>query len=179
MLPPAVRRALANVLALAGAFALVGVAVALLGAGGRGRPWGAAAALLGVTAAIWWLAFRLNRPPRSRGAATGRVVLYEAPMPGVTLSGTPALTVRGARDAVERFIPLEEFEALFGGWALWAAPARPTDEMPGEALGVWRRRTCKRFRRVLRERGATVVVRREPGPAQRPRQFVTRPRPGR
>ena len=174
MLPPALRRALANVLALAGAFALVGCAVALLD-----RVWGTAAVLLAVTAASWWAAFRLNRPPRSLGAATGRVVLYEAPMPGVTLSGTPALTVRGARDAVERFIPLKEFETLFGGWMLWGAPSRPTPEMPGEALGVWRRRTCKRFRRLLRERGATVVVRREPGPAQRPLQLFTRPRAAR
>lgn len=88
-------------------------------------------------------------------------------MQGATLSRTPPLTVRGARDAVERFIPLEEFESLFGGWAIWAPSSRATVDMPGEALGVWSRRTCQRFRRILKERGAEVEVRRDVGPPQR------------
>jgi hypothetical protein len=95
-------------------------------------------------------------------------------MPGVAVSQTPALTIRGARDAVERFIPREEFDDLFGGWMIWAAPARPTPELPGEALGVWGRRTCRRFRRVLRERGATLEVRQEPGPDQRMARYAKR-----
>ena len=171
----AVRRALANALALLGALALIGAAVALVA--GRSPAWGAAATLLAAVGGSWWVAFRLRRSPRSRGAATGHVILYETPLPGVTVSRTPPLTVRGARDAVERFIPLTEFEALFGGWALWAPPARPTADLPGEALGVWSRRTCSRFRRVLRERGAEVELRREPGPEQRIAQLVSRPHP--
>ena len=175
IVPPSIRRALANALALTGAFTLV-AAIVLPGSGvGRDPAWVTAAALMGVTAVIWVIAFRLNRPARSPGAVTGHLVLFEAPMTGVTLSHTPALTIRGARDAVERFIPLQEFEALFGGWALWSAPTTPTTELPGEALGVWSRRNCKRFRRVLRERGATLEVRREPGPKQQIARMVARP----
>jgi hypothetical protein len=164
------RRALSNTFALLGAFALVGVFVAF-----ESRAWTWVVTLTGITALSWWIAFTLNRSPRSQAAATGHIVLFEAPLPGVTLGHTPALTIRGPRDAVERFIPLKDFETLFGGWAVWAAPARPTPEMPGEALGVWSRRTCKRFRRVLRERGAAIDVRREPGPDQRLSQYVSPP----
>jgi hypothetical protein len=114
------------------------------------------------------------RTRRSTGAVTGHVVLFECPM-RQSASDTPALTIRGARDAVERFIPLAEFEQLFGGYAMWARPARRVQEMPGEALGVWSRRTCQRFRRVLRERGATIEVRRETGPEQRLSRLVTQP----
>lgn len=122
-----------------------------------------ALAALALPLALRWR----RRRRRSVGASTGHIVLFETPMSGVTMSRTPPLTIRGARDAVERFIRREEFEGLFGGWALWAPPDEPTIDIPGEALGVWSRRTCKRFRRVLRERGATLEVRREPGPAQR------------
>ena len=178
LLPIALRRALALLLTILGVAALV-VASAELGPGLQGSrgAWVALAALLAFAAVAWWAAFRLTRPARSRAVVTGRLVLFETEMPGVTLSHTPALTVRGARDAVERFIPREEFGALFGGWALWAPPARPIPELPGEALGVWSRRTCKRFRRILRERGATLEVRREPGPEQRLAQLVSRPDP--
>jgi hypothetical protein len=170
-----VRRALANTLALVGAFALVLAIVELVnGRPARAGTWVALGALL-VTATSWWGAVRLNQSPRSQSAASGHLVLFETPMPGVSLGQTPALTIRGARDAVERFIPFQEFESLFGGWALWAPPVRPTPELPGEALGVWSRRTCSRFRRILRERGAVVEVRREPGPEQQLRQLVARP----
>lgn len=108
----------------------------------------------------------LGRSPRSEAARSGHIVLYEHPFPGPTVSDTPALTIRGARDAIERFIPLAEFGTLFGGYVIWRAPAHPTAEIPGEALGVWSRRACKRFRRILRERGATLEVRREAGPVQ-------------
>ena len=93
-------------------------------------------------------------------------MLYEWPMPAPTVSSTPPLTLRGARDAIERFIPIDEFGELFQGVAVWRPPAHPTDEMPGEALGVWSRRACSRLRRVLRERGATLDVRKERGPDQ-------------
>jgi len=170
LLRPPFRRALSNTFALLGAFVLVGAFVTL-DSGSRTS----VVILAGITALSWWIAFTLNRSPRSQAATTGHIVLFEAPLPGLTLSRTPALTIRGPRDAVERFIPLKDFETLFGGWAVWAAPARPTTEMPGEALGVWSRRTCKRFRRVLRERGAAIDVRREPGPEQRLSRFASTP----
>ena len=173
-LPAWLRRSFANLLALTGAFALVGVFVELASfRRGDAGAWYAVAVLVAVTVVCWWLAFTLNRSPRSLGATTGHIVLFETPMLGVAVGQTPALTIRGARDAVERFIPLEEFGDLFGGWMIWAAPARPTRDLPGEALGVWSRRTCSRFRRVLRERGATLEVRREPGPDQRMARYVT------
>jgi hypothetical protein len=168
LLPPWLRRWFANLFALTGAFALIGTLVALESSHPRGEgAWTAVAALLALTAVCWWIAFRLNRSPRSRAATTGHIVLFETPMAGAPLNHTPALTIRGARDAVERFIPLEEFGALFGGWMIWSPATRPTSELPGEALGVWSHRKCKRFRRVLRDRGATIEVRREPGPQQR------------
>ena len=175
LLPSLLRRALADLLALAGAFTLVG-ALAVLGTlvrgGDIGMP-GAAGLMLALTAGSWAAAFRLNRPPRSRAAATGHIVLFEAPMAGARASRPPALTVRGPRDAVERFIPLADFGPLFGGWALWEPAPWPTPDLPGEALGVRGRRRCKRFRRVLRERGATLEVRRERGPEQRLAQLVS------
>lgn len=174
-MPLSLRRLVASLLALLGAFALV-IAVAELGYALQGSQgaWVACGVLLLLAWGSWWAAFRLNRLPRSDAARTGRLVLYEAPMPGVSLGDTPALTIRGARDAIERFIPFQEFEALFGGWALWGPPERPAPELPGEALGVWSRRTCSRFRRILRERGAVLEVRREPGPAQPLKQLVAR-----
>jgi hypothetical protein len=167
---PSFRRALSNIFALLGAFAIVGVFVAL-----ESRAWISAVTLTAITAFGWFLAFKLNRSPPSQAATTGHITLFETPLPGVTLSQTPALTIRGPRDAVERFIPLKDFGRLFGGWATWGPPARPTPEMPGEAIGVWSKRTCKRFRRVLRERGATLDVRREVGPEQRLSQMVSTP----
>ena len=56
---------------------------------------------------------------------------------------------------------------------MWSAPKHPIPELSGPAIGVWSRRTCKRFRRILRERGATVEVRRERGPEQRLSRIVT------
>lgn len=175
-----VRRALSNVLALIGAICAVGAAVAVATALDEGKGLGRWIVGFCVAAvASWWAAFRLNRPPRSRAATTGNLVLYETPFREVSLSHTPALTIRGARDAVERFIPLKEFDALFGGRALWRAPSQPTPDMPGEALGVWSRRTCKRFRRILRERGAAIEVRHEAGPEQRIAQLVAHQAPRR
>ena len=137
--------------------------------------WFGTAILLAVAAGAFRAAWKLGRPPSSRGSVTGHIVLFETPMQERTLSHSPALTVRGARDAIERFIPLDDFQPLFGGYALWRAPSRPTPEIPGEALGVWGRRTCRRFRRILRERGASVEIRRAPGPAQSISRLVAQP----
>ena len=171
LMSPILRRWLANTLALVGAFTLVAAVVA-----GLDRSWYASALLLVITAAGWARAFRFNCPRRSRVGPKGHLILFETPFAGVTTSRTPALTLRGARDSIEAFISLKDFETLFGGWALWAPPRHPVPELPGEALGVWSRRTCGRLRRVLRERGATFEVRREPGPEQRIAQLVTRRR---
>lgn len=119
-----------------------------------------------VLALVAAAARRLTRGPRSRAAITGVIVLYETPMPSDVISRTPALTVRGARDGIERFLTLAEFQDLFGGYIIWSRSNHPSEEIPGEALGVWGRRNCERLRRVLRERGAVVENRREPGPAQ-------------
>ena len=130
------------------------------------------AAMLTLTGAVA-VARRLGR---KRAATTrGHVVLFEAPMPVLSDSDTPALTIRGSAEAIERFISRVELEQMVGGYALWAAAREPTPDLPGQAIGVWGRSTCRRFRRLLRERGATVEVRREPGPKQRITRLVGGP----
>ena len=79
---------------------------------------------------------------------------------------TPPIIAKASREEVERLIQLREFEVLFGGYVLWAPPENPTTEMRGDAIGVWGRRNVTRFRRVLRERGATVVRVLGEGPEQ-------------
>lgn len=115
------RRVAASVLALTGAFTVVGTAVTFgyVVRGGAGA-WPVFAVLSVVTSSSWLLAFRLRRPPRSRAAATGHIVLFETPMPEIMPTHTPALTIRGPRDAIKRFIPLREFQDLFGGGILWS-----------------------------------------------------------
>ncbi len=63
---------------------------------------------------------------------------------------------QGRASFVEEFISREEFQALFGGYAL------SEDQSGCDYIGVWGSRVCKRFRRVLRERGASFQVRSEP-----------------
>lgn len=58
------------------------------------------------------------------------------------------LVCQGRRKFVERFIPKAEFASLFGGYVL------SESRLGTEFLGVWSRRMCQRFRRILRERGA-------------------------
>lgn len=136
------------------------------------RLLGGLAAALTLTGAVA-LARRLAR--RRAATTTGHIVLFEEPMPVLALSDTPALTLRGSAEAIERFISRVELERLLGGYALWAAAREPTPDLPDQAIGVWGRRTCKRFRRLLRERGATLEVRRAPGPKQRITRLVRRP----
>jgi hypothetical protein len=59
---------------------------------------------------------------------------------------------QGRASFVEQFIPKEEFSPLFGGYAL------SEDQSGQDYLGVWGSRVSKRFRRVLRERGASFEV---------------------
>jgi len=63
-------------------------------------------------------------------------------------------TCQGRRLFIERFIPLREFAGLFGGYV------RSADSSGDEFLGVWSHRTCQRFRRILRERGAQFELHR-------------------
>ena len=161
LLPTLLRRAISFTLALLGAGTLV--VAARQGSVGN---WLAFGTLLLAAIGLFWGAIKFARAPRSIGLESGHIVLFETELPGASVTDTPALTIRGARDAIERFIPLAEFGGLFGGYALWHPPAHPTPELPGQALGVWSRRLCKRFRRILRERGATLEVRRERGPVQ-------------
>jgi hypothetical protein len=63
---------------------------------------------------------------------------------------------QGRAAFVREFIPEREFMSLFGGFVLSA------DSSGEEYLGVWSRRMCSRFRRVLRERGAQFEVRTDP-----------------
>ena len=115
---------------------------------------------------VGWIGLQFRRPISSVGFRTGHIVLYETPMWQAVGRFTPPVTNRGARDAIERFIPRAEFGVLFNRVALWRPSSHPCAELPGEALGVWGRRKCQRLRRILRERGASVEVRREAGPPQ-------------
>lgn len=164
---PRIRKVVGDALLLAGALALLVAVVALVGDSPYLAPRGTFALLPASLALVLVGAgVRLRRPAASAAARTGRIVLFEAPLDVGGAPVTAAITIRGPRDAIERFIPLGEFGPLFGGYAIWQPAAEPIPELPGEALGVWGRRTCSRFRRILRERGATVEVRRERGPAQ-------------
>jgi hypothetical protein len=65
---------------------------------------------------------------------------------------------QGSRSFVEQFIPRDEFAALFGGFC------RSDGRDGKEFLGVWGRRKCQHFRRLLRERGAVFeLVKENPG----------------
>jgi hypothetical protein len=60
----------------------------------------------------------------------------------------------GERAFIERYIRLDEFDALFGG------KMRSTDRSgQSEFVGVWGRQAISRFKRVLKQRGAEFVVR--------------------
>lgn len=63
---------------------------------------------------------------------------------------------QGRRAFIEQFIPIQEFDDLFGGYVL------SVDASGVEYLGVRSRRICQRFRRILRERGAQFEVSTKP-----------------
>ena len=95
----------------------------------------------------------------STGGEKGIVYTFNAPLLGYTRS-IPAV-VKCERQWVDQFIPLDEFEELFGGYITW----RPTEEI-GETIGVWGDRNASRFQRTLRERGAEFDVVDNEGPKQ-------------
>jgi hypothetical protein len=74
--------------------------------------------------------------------------------------------IKGSRQWVEQYIPLEEFAELFGGYLIWREPETKTSEMPDEGIGVWGKRKAAKFRRILRERGAVFKVTEEEGHTQ-------------
>jgi hypothetical protein len=78
------------------------------------------------------------------------------------------IVIKADRNWVERFIPITEFETLFGGYITW----QPTEQI-GETLGVWGKRNVSRFRRILEERGADFLVVNGEGPEQHPWVLTT------
>ena len=71
--------------------------------------------------------------------------------------------LQGRAEFVERFISQLEIQRLFGGFI------RSRDWDAGqEYLGVWGVRKTSRFRRILRERGASFTVERCESPPFRP-----------
>jgi hypothetical protein len=59
------------------------------------------------------------------------------------------IVCQGRKSFVENFLLQKEFQELFGGFILSG-----NVETGEEFLGVWGKRKCQRFRRILRERGA-------------------------
>ena len=167
MLAHHTRRTLGGILLFLGACFIALAAVSLQGIAVWGlTPQGAALMYGSMALAIGYMGVRFRRPLASLGFQTGHIVLYEAPMWNGVGRRTAPVTIRGARDAIERFIPCAEFGTLFDRMAVWRPSSHPVEELPGEALGVWGRRKCQRLRRLLRERGASLEVRREAGPPQ-------------
>jgi hypothetical protein len=71
----------------------------------------------------------------------------------VYINGHPTMVSQGPLEAIEKLITRSEFESLFGGYVIHV------DKRGKKYLGVWSVRLCSRFRRILRERGAEIVVR--------------------
>ncbi len=98
---------------------------------------------------------------KSTGGQKGIVYTFESPLLGYTRS-VPAV-IKGELGWVAQFIPVAEFEELFGGYITW----HPTDEI-AETIGVWGKRNITRFRRILRDRGAEFDIVDGEGPTQKP-----------
>lgn len=92
--------------------------------------------------------------------------LYIFPAPWIRDARSIPDVIKGSREWIEEFIPLEEFIDLFGGYVMWRPPQSATDHMPGEGLGVWGTRNVSRLRRVLREQGAEFEIINGEGPQQ-------------
>jgi len=105
----------------------------------------------------------LTKGLRSKSPLGNRGVLYEFEAPVLGFKRSVPAVVKSEIDWVVQFIPVSEFETLFGGYITW----HPTDQI-GETIGVWGKRNVSRFRRTLRERGAEFDVIDNEGPHQRP-----------
>lgn len=82
--------------------------------------------------------------------------------------GSDALTCIATLSALRPFITLAEIEEAFSGYASYR-------QAPWMAryIGVWGRKNCQRFRRLLRERGAEVTIHRERPSNLRLTHYVT------
>ncbi|CAN5504558.1 hypothetical protein BH10ACI2_BH10ACI2_09740 [soil metagenome] len=98
---------------------------------------------------------------KSTSGQKGIVYTFKAPLLGYTRSVTAV--AKSELGWVAQFIPVAEFQELFGGYITW----RPTDEI-GETIGVWGKRNVSRFRRILLERGAEFDIVDNEGPIQKP-----------
>jgi hypothetical protein len=77
--------------------------------------------------------------------------LYEASMRLPFVIRGPSNVAVAERSFVRRFFTLKEMEQEFGGYLHGLSPEH-------SYLGVWSTRTCSRFRRLLRERGAEFNI---------------------
>lgn len=77
--------------------------------------------------------------------------LYEARMKLPFVVRGPSTVAVAERSFVRRFFTLKEMEHEFGGYLHGLSPEHAY-------LGVWSTRTCRRFRRLLRERGAEFNI---------------------
>lgn len=76
----------------------------------------------------------------------------------------------GEASFIERYMHLDDLILPCGGWIAL------TDDVTGRTyLGVWGSRNAKRFRRMLRERGANIAIVRGDQPTRRPLQRHTSP----
>ncbi len=76
-------------------------------------------------------------------------ILYEYESTFYTDGRSEKLVCQGRKDFVEKFVIQREFYELLGGFIL-----SENIESGEEFIGVWGRRKCQRFRRILRERDA-------------------------
>ena len=94
--------------------------------------------------------------------------LYEYRSQLINPSAQTSVVIQGRAEFIERFIPQRELHQLFGGCI------RSRDWDAGqEYLGVWGSREASRFRRILRERGASFTVERSEEPPFRPKVLST------
>lgn len=91
------------------------------------------------------------------------MILYEFRGRIPTLRRSIRVVIRGNREEIENYIHLDEFSELFGGFIIWGSQL-PVELPATQWLGVWGSRTARRFRRILRERGARLTCVRETGP---------------
>jgi len=60
---------------------------------------------------------------------------------------------QGRKSFIEKFVVQKELSKLFGGFVL-----SEDVESGEEFIGVWGKRKCQKFRRILRERGAEFML---------------------
>ena len=94
--------------------------------------------------------------------------LYEYRLQRTQRSAQTSVVIQGRAEFIERFIPQRELQQLFGGFI------RSRDWDAGhEYLGVWGSREASRFRRILRERGASFTIECSEEPPFRPKVLST------